>query len=258
MVSGCFGIVVNAGTRAVLVLLKAQPTAQPTALATALATALVFCFYRNFCLENRFTFVKTIALALLLLASPSVAEQVSTDIRDERFGDWVLRCVVADGARERQAKPASCEISQPLMVHHDGAPVEVLNLAVSRGLDKAGKADWAFVVLTPLDVHLASDFGFGVGNRPPELVGYRNCNHLGCFVVVALDSDRINQMKKASDGAAFFRLLNGQAVKVSFSLKGFTKAFNALSEGQVPASGQETGEVAARATTNPDNEGADN
>jgi len=242
MVSRCFGIVVTPVLERFCFRLRPQPT--------ALATALILCFLASSAHAQDSDISSP--------SSPAVAEQVSTDIRATRFDDWVLRCVVADGARERQTKPASCEISQPLMVHHDGAPVEVLNLAVSRGLDKAGKADWALVVLTPLDVHLASDFGFGVGSRPPELVRYRNCNHLGCFVVVALDNDRIDQMKKASDGAAFFRLLNGQAVKVSFSLKGFTKAFNALSEGKVPASGQETGEVAARATTSPDNEGADN
>jgi len=190
--------------------------------------------------------------------SSAVAEQASTDIRGERFDDWVLRCVVADGAHAEEAKPASCEISQPLMVHQDGAQVEVLNLAVSRASDKAGKVDWALVVLTPLDVHLASDFGYGIGSAKPELVRYRNCNHAGCFVVVPLDNGRISQLKKASDGAAFFRLLNGQAVKVSFSLKGFTKAFNALSAGQIPTSGQETEEVAARAMTGSDSEGADN
>jgi len=188
----------------------------------------------------------------------AVAEQVSADVRDERFDDWVLRCVVSGGASAEAARPASCEISQPLMVNQDGNPVEVLNLAVSRASDKAGKVDWALVVLTPLDVHLASDFGYGVGSGKPELVRYRNCNHAGCFVVVPLDNGRISQLKKASDGAAFFRLLNGQAVKVSFSLKGFTKAFNALSEGRVPVSRQETEDVAARVTTSSDSEGADN
>jgi hypothetical protein len=52
-------------------------------------------------------------------------------------------------------------------------------------------------------------------------------------------------MKQASNGATFFRLLSGQAVKVSFSLKGFTKAFDALSAGTVPAAGQASGETSA-------------
>ncbi|CUX66776.1 hypothetical protein AGR6A_Lc70018 [Agrobacterium sp. NCPPB 925] len=131
------------------------------------------------------------------------------------------------------------------MVDQGGKPVEVLNLAISRANDKAGKANWALVALTPLDVHLASDFGFGAGSAKPSLVRYRNCNHAGCFVIIPLDNSLISQMKQASNGATFFRLLGGQAVKVSFSLKGFTKAFDALSAGTVPAAGQASGETPA-------------
>ena len=169
---------------------------------------------------------------------PATKPQTSTNappaIRIERFDDWKLRCVVPPATNEKSATPAACEIAQPLMVNQDGKPVEVLNLAVSRANDKAGKADWALVVLTPLDVHLASDFGFAAGTAKPTLLRYRNCNHLGCFVIVPLDRDRLAQMKKAADGTAYFRLLNSQTVKVSFSLKGFTKAFDALVLGTMP------------------------
>lgn len=162
------------------------------------------------------------------------ATQVATDIRTERFDDWTLRCVMPPAGRGNIATNPSCEIAQPLMVEHDNKSVEVLSLAISRATDKAGKADWALVVLTPLDVHLASDFGLGLGSAKPSLVRYRNCNHVGCFVIVPLDNNRISQMKQAADGAAFFRLLGGRAVKVSFSLKGFTKAFDTLTAGTVP------------------------
>jgi invasion protein IalB len=176
-------------------------------------------------------------------AQSDAAKQPSTEVRTERFDDWMLRCVVAAGVDHNVPEKASCEIAQPLMVDQGGKPVEVLNLAISRANDKAGKANWALVALTPLDVHLASDFGFGAGSAKPSLVRYRNCNHAGCFVIIPLDNNRISQMKQASDGATFFRLLNGQAVKVSFSLKGFTRAFDALSAGIVPATGKTTGET---------------
>ena len=155
----------------------------------------------------------------------------SSDVQTKHFEDWTLRCITKAEVDEKSAVPSACEIAQPLMVNQDGKSVEVLSLAVSRANDKAGRADWAMVVLTPLDVHLASDFGFAAGNTKPSLMRYRNCNHLGCFVIVPLDRDRLGQMKKASSGTVYFRLLNNQTVKVSFSLKGFTKAFDALSSG---------------------------
>ncbi|WP_051105410.1 invasion associated locus B family protein [Pannonibacter phragmitetus] len=144
-----------------------------------------------------------------------------------QFGDWLLKCVGAESGNP-------CELVQPLMVEHEGQPVELLTLAVSKAADRSGKADWVLVVLTPLDVDLPSDFGLQAGQGKPALFRYRNCNHLGCFAVVPLDKGMIGQMQKASDGTAYFRLLNGRAVKVSFSLAGFTKGFEALASGKVP------------------------
>lgn len=133
------------------------------------------------------------------------------------------------------------------MVDVDGKPVELLSLAVTRASDKAGDANWAMVVLTPLDVQLNADFGLSVGSAEPVLLRYRNCNRLGCFVLVPLDDRRIRQMERAAAGAVYFRLLDGQAVKVSFSLKGFTKAMAALSAGVTPGDAAEVGQ-APRAT----------
>lgn len=186
------------------------------------------------------------------------AKEPSTEVRTERFDDWTLRCVVAAETGDKTPEKPACEIAQPLMVDQGGKPVEVLNLAISHANDKAGKANWALVALTPLDVHLASDFGFGAGSAKPSLARYRNCNHAGCFVIIPLDDNRISQMKQASDGATFFRLLNGQAVKVSFSLKGFTKAFDALSAGTVPAAGETIVETPTVTPTDSGKEGANN
>jgi invasion protein IalB len=157
--------------------------------------------------------------AVLFLAEPGFcAELIKSAVPVARFDDWTLRCV----------SKTACEITQPLMVNQDGKPVEILNLAVSPAQDKAKKASWAMVVLTPLDVQLTSDFGFAAGDAKPELFRYRNCNHLGCFVVIPLNDGRLSAIKKSNAGAVFFRLLNGQAVKLSFSFKGFGTALDAL------------------------------
>lgn len=192
------------------------------------------CSARPFGVASVFFFLPFFALgAASAFAQVDVAKEEArggeaATVTAERFDDWTLRCVTAAAA-----SPA-CEVTQPLMVAHDGSPVEILKLAVSRASDKAGKADWALVVLTPLDVHLPADFGFATGTAKPVLLKYRNCNQLGCFVIVPLENDRLAALKKAADGTAYFRLLNGQTVKVSFSLKGFTKAFDALAAGKVP------------------------
>jgi invasion protein IalB len=189
--------------------------------------------------------VSAILLALVFASSSYANEQPGSEERAastansrsvQQFDDWQLRC----SSRPQRSKgdassAAACEIGQPLMIDLDGKPVELLNLAISKAHDKAGKVEWAMVVLTPLDVELSADFGVSIGSAEPALLRYRNCNRLGCFVLVPLDNRRVQEMKQAATGAVYFRLLNKQAVKVNFSLKGFTKAMIALSSGVAPS-----------------------
>jgi invasion protein IalB len=191
-------------------------------------------FFRGFSFSNFLKYAQSILFAVLILhvsggyfASRAQGSGVASQPVSGQFGDWLLKCV-------KPGQDHACELVQPLMVEHEGQPVELLTLAVSKAADKSGKADWALVVLTPLDVDLPSDFGLQAGQGKPALFRYRNCNHLGCFAVVPLDKGMISQMQKAADGTAYFRLLNGRAVKVTFSLSGFTKGFEALASGKVP------------------------
>lgn len=160
------------------------------------------------------------------------------------FGDWTWRCVASADGRAA----TGCEIGQSVKVNQGGKVIEILNLAVSRANDKAGKVEWALVALTPLDVHLPSEFALTVGgdadkdkakgknkDKPkPLLTQYRNCNQMGCFVVTPLDAAMISRLKQEQEAAAFFRLLNGKTVKVVFSLKGFDKAIEALASKDLP------------------------
>ncbi len=152
----------------------------------------------------------------------------------QRFEDWTLRCVQPEADAAAKTPKAACELAQSVQVEQDGKRVEILNLAIARADDKAGKARWALVVLAPLDVHLPSDLGLGIGIAKPVLTRYRNCNGMGCFALVPLDDAQLNRLKRAKEGAVFFRLLNQRAVKVVFSLKGFSKAFADLEAGKMP------------------------
>lgn len=159
-------------------------------------------------------------------------ESTSYKDLDRLLGEWTLHCIpMSDVNADKEPADTTrgqCEITQTITGSISGKSVQLLELGVSKATDKAGKVDWALVVLTPLDVLLTSDFGLEVGNRKPALFRYRNCNHLGCFAVVPLSKSLIVAMKKANNGAVYFRLLNGQAVKVIFSFKGFDDALSAI------------------------------
>lgn len=160
----------------------------------------------------------------------ATASDQPTTVVAERFEDWQHRCI----SPQRPDQTAACELSQSVQVDENGRPVEILNIALSRADDAVGSVGWALVVLTPQDVHLPSDFGLKLGNTAPLLARYRNCTEAGCWVVVPADEAVLSAMKRGIEGAANFRLLNGQVVSVIFSLRGFTAGFEALAAGQIP------------------------
>ncbi len=171
----------------------------------------------------------------LAQARPETSQQVSV----EQFQDWTWRCLVPekDGDAKRSG---GCEIRQTLQSKEGEQNLTLLRLAVSKASDKAGKVDWALVVVTPLNVALAADIGLSAGPTEPETIRYRNCTHEGCYAIFPLNEKRLQKMKSAQNGAIFFRVLNGQAIKVPFSLMGFTKAFNVLQSGRPSSSGKDS------------------
>jgi invasion protein IalB len=155
------------------------------------------------------------------------------------FQDWSLRCIDLPPTVNTKQSPndhVACEAGQTVTIDQDGKKIEILKLAISPAKDKAGKSDWALVALFPLDVLLNSDFGVSLGKDKPTLYRFRNCNHLGCFGVVPLDKATLGRFEKSLEGAVYFRLLTGKAVKVVFSLNGVGEAFGAL-QAQTKAEG---------------------
>lgn len=186
--------------------------------------------------------IKAVAVCLVCIAASDsgVAAQgveggtPQPAVREQRFDAWTVRCIEPASTPAVSTKDARCEATQSVVVEQDGREVEVLKLAVTATDDKAGKAEWALVALFPLDVLLNADFGLSVGKGKPRLYRFRNCSHLGCFGLAPIDRNLLGGFNDAPEAAMFFRLLNGQAVKLVFSLKGFRQAVSALKSG--PAS----------------------
>lgn len=154
----------------------------------------------------------------------SAGDKTPPALAETLFDDWTLRCL----PQPVGAASGACELAQSVTASLGGKTVPVLEMAVSPAADKVGKAKFALVVLTPLDVLLSADFGLQTGKAKPQLFRFRNCNHLGCFAVVPLTRDHLKALVASRDAAVFFRLLDGQTVKVMVSLKGFGRAMDAL------------------------------
>lgn len=202
----------------------------------------------KFLVHCKFVKFATCSLVFVYLAhaqvnpSDAASGRQNFKIQSRQYDDWTYQCLLPTKQAEDESEP-KCEISQSVQAEQNGTNVELFNVALIRADDKAGKVKWALVILTPLglNIHLPSDFGLIVGKKKPFLTRFRNCNAQGCQVVIPADNSLLRSLKRANNGAGLFRLLNGKVIRVEFSLKGFTKAFNALTSGNPPIE-QNTGQ----------------
>jgi invasion protein IalB len=171
----------------------------------------------------------------------------SPALLSEPFGDWTYRCLIAprDGAQAQSAPSAvlaasdACEVAQTVVVRQGDRLIDAMQVALSPVKDKAGKASYLLTIKTPLSVHLAADFALETGQTAktaakPLILRYRNCDATGCFVLAPVDVALIGRLKQGSEAAGVFQLVNGQRVRLVFSLSGLPKALAALEARAMP------------------------
>ena len=153
-----------------------------------------------------------------------------------KYADWFYRCIDAPAGQAKSK--VHCEVVQVAQVKQNDTPVNVLTIAVTRvsSQNKSLKGSHVMTVLTPLNVHLPSEFGMIVDGGKPATFEYRNCNQAGCWVQIPLKKQMLRSLKRGNASSGRIRLMNGQQVNIKFSLRGFTKALTALDSGVLPKS----------------------
>lgn len=193
------------------------------------------------------TMVLVVAVAHSQTNSPTGDTRTSTSTASKtillttQYRDWDYRCVApappkGKKLRLKNAKKLSCELLHSVKTTVDDTAVQLMSVAFTRAGNANEQDKWVLVLITSLalDVHLPSQFGLQIGEHEPLISNFRSCNFSGCLVVVPADNSLLNSMKKAKSGIGLFKLLSGKIVKLDISLKGFTKAFNALKAGKLP------------------------
>ena len=131
--------------------------------------------------------------------------------------DWRVSCP--------QNTPESCRVWQRVQVEHEGSTQDVMSVSFA-----PANEGFALLVQLPLDVYLPDDFGLRVDGRGERRIRYRNCNETGCWVVAPADDRLLNQFRRGITAEAAINLIEGETVRISFSLRGFTAAFAAFEE----------------------------
>jgi invasion protein IalB len=158
-----------------------------------------------------------VLLALLAVWPAAAGAQVADE---QKFQDWLLRCETdpADATVKR------CFIAQGVASGEERR--RVMMLAVAYPPDRKAPI---FTAVLPLGVDLRSGIELAIDGGAPKRLPFTICLADGCRAHVPLDDALLAAFKRGLEGSvAFRRPTDGRAVKVPFSLKGFTAAVGAL------------------------------
>ncbi|MEL6336130.1 MAG: invasion associated locus B family protein [Pseudomonadota bacterium] len=151
--------------------------------------------------------------------TPAMAQQQG-ELR-ETFGDWELRCVA--GSDE-------CAITQigKTADGQDVMEVQIRKVANLRQQD-GNQVPALIVVSTPLEVALKAGMRIQVDGEGNTVgLPYERCFQRGCVVVEAMSDQAVDTFKQGNAATFTMVIIPNTEVRSNISLRGFTRAFNAL------------------------------
>lgn len=152
-----------------------------------------------------------------VLISPAQAVEADVVAYAEFFEDWVVTC----SAENKE----SCRLWQKVQVDLEGRRQDVMVVSITPQEETTSPM---LVVQTPLDVFLPAGFGLDVDGQLVTTAPFRNCNAAGCWVTFPVSSELAQRLQRGAEGHAVFYIVEGQPIRISFSLRGFTAAWEAL------------------------------
>jgi len=131
------------------------------------------------------------------------------------YDSWRLACPAID------KEDASCALGQDIVNNRTGAAVAHLVLM---------KADGKQILSITVPHNVLLDPGLGLQFEKKQFVAYsyETCDTPGCTVLVPADDTLIAQMSTAPDARLVFANIEGKAVGLPISLKGFADADRAM------------------------------
>jgi invasion protein IalB len=143
------------------------------------------------------------------------------------YEDWRVACPAAV-AGPTDPKDVNCELSTDV-VDKAQANGSVLG-RVSITTDKDGKKTMGFIL--PFGVALEAGMGLRIGKDPVKVYQYRTCNTVGCIATTPFDDALAAALNGSGDAAVMVAGLDGKAVSVPMSFKGYKKSLAAWKSGE--------------------------
>ena len=170
------------------------------------------------------TFMLSISLALP--AQVSAQNAGNAPYLKETHGDWEIRCILPQGARER------CQIYQKLS-EATGNEVGEINIFV---IEPGEGAVAGAVIITPLGTLLTSQLALKIGDLDRKRYPFAWCTQVGCVARIGLTVTELAAFKQSSQAAITIVSVStpDTPVVLAISLKGFAAAFAAMQAANQP------------------------
>jgi len=137
------------------------------------------------------------------------------------YDDWRVTCPAAE------TPDINCELSSDVVDKSQGNSNVLARVTIAT--EKDGKQSMVFIL--PFGVSLEAGMGLRIGKDPVKVYQYRTCNTVGCIATTPFDPALASALKGADDAAVMVAGLDGKAVSVPMSFKGYQKSLAAWKGG---------------------------
>ena len=137
----------------------------------------------------------------------------------EVFGDWALRCLVAEVGED------PCQMYQLLLDPSENPVAEISIVPLADG----GPAVAGVVVVVPLETLLTEQLTLSIDGGEALRYAFNFCNRAGCVARFGLTDEQVALLKRGASGVLTIvpAAVPDQQINLTMSLIGFTAGFDA-------------------------------
>lgn len=137
----------------------------------------------------------------------------------EVFGDWALRCLVAEAGED------PCQMYQLLLDASENPVAEISIVPLADG----GPAVAGVVVVVPLETLLTEQLTLSIDGGEARRYVFNFCNRAGCVARFGLTDEQVALLKRGATGVLTIvpAAVPDQQINLTMSLIGFTAGFDA-------------------------------
>ncbi len=161
--------------------------------------------------KRLFYFTSLLSLLFLSISSHSLAATETTSIRD-----WQLICGTQENAQDKRC-----------LARHTVTNTEGGVIGVFTAVRKPNDGQLMMEIVVPLMLDLEAGAQFQIDDISAQKQDFKFCSKSGCHILLD-DPTLIEQLKQGGDLQVGVTPLRHQMTLITFSLRGFTAALDAL------------------------------